>query len=70
MKVWNGCNILTVGKARYIQYPHGEGGENYYGLLNAEVYCLRIYGRNLTDKEVLENYEKTKNFHSLLVNDK
>ncbi len=65
-EVYNGCNILTIGKARYVQVPNGNVGSNYHGFLNAELYCLRIYGRALTDEEVIKNYETSKNYHKLL----
>ncbi len=65
-EVWNGCDILTIGKTRYIQRPNDDEGYNYHGFLNAELYCLRIYGRALTVEEVLQNYETSENYHKLL----
>ena len=59
---------MTIGKMRWVQIPNGEGGYNCHGFLNAEAYSFRIYGRCLNDKEVPKNYEKTKDFHKLLVN--
>lgn len=36
------------------------------GYLEGSAYCFRIYGRSLSEKEVLKNYEKSVEYHSIL----
>ena len=59
---------MTIGKGRFVTDFDRDEGENYYGLLKAEVYCLRVYGKCFTDSQVIDSFEKTKDYHNLLMN--
>lgn len=66
--VWN--NFLN--QLSNFSEPHIEIGRNYSSgwnvncYLDASAYCFRIYGRALNDDEVLLNYKKSTEYHSLL----
>ncbi len=46
----------------------GEGASTGYGFLKANAYVFRVYGRDLTDKEVEDNYSASVAYRELLNN--
>lgn len=55
---------FLIGK-RY-GYEAGDKVVEQYGKLN--IYACRLYNKVLTDNEVKENYDKTRAYHNMLVN--
>ena len=54
---------IEVGRFTFQEGGWAKGASGY---LESSAYCFRIYGRSLSEEEVLKNYQKTVECHSLL----